>query len=137
MMTAPGSGRPGLYYPKMPSTWWLRHPAYFRFMMREVSSVFIAIFLVVLLVQFHQLSRGPDAYAAFLKMLRSPGWIAFHVVALAFALYHSVTWFNLTAVVQVVRVGERQVPPRLVAAATFGLWTVLSLGILLWFLLRS
>ncbi|MGH7362901.1 MAG: fumarate reductase subunit C, partial [Candidatus Methylomirabilales bacterium] len=26
----------------MPSTWWLRHPAYFRFMMREISSVFIA-----------------------------------------------------------------------------------------------
>ena len=137
MMTAPGSGRPGLYYPKMPATWWLRHPAYFRFMMREVSSLFIAIFLVVFLVQVYQLSRGPDAYAAFLEMLRSPGWIAFHVVALAFALYHSVTWFNLTAVVQVVRLGERQVPPRLVSAATFGLWTVLSLGILFWFLLRS
>ncbi|MEK7337886.1 MAG: fumarate reductase subunit C [candidate division NC10 bacterium] len=137
MMTAPGSGRPGLYYPKMPSTWWLRHPAYFRFMMREVSSVFIAVFLVVLLTQIRALSRGPEAYAAFQETLRSPGWIIFHVVALAFALYHSVTWFNLTAVVQVVRVGERQVPPRLVAAATFGLWTVLSLGILLWFLLRS
>ncbi len=137
MITAPRSDRPELYYPKMPSTWWLRQPAYFRFMMRELSSVFIAIFLVVFLVQVYQLSRGPEPYAAFLERLRSPGWIIFHVVALAFALYHSVTWFNLTAVVQVVRLGEHQVPPRLVAAATFGLWTVLSLGILFWFLLRS
>jgi len=136
-MTAPGSDRPGLYYPKMPSTWWLRHPAYFRFMIRELSSVFIAIFLVVFLIQIHQLSRGPEAYAALVERLRSPGWIIFHVVALAFALYHSVTWFNLTAVVQIVRLGERQVPPRLVAGATFALWAAVSLVILFGFLLRS
>jgi len=136
-MTAPGSDRPGLYYPKMPSTWWLRHPAYFRFMIRELSSVFIAIFLVVFLIQIHQLSRGPEAYAALVERLRSPGWIIFHVVALAFALYHSVTWFNLTAVVQIVRLGERQVPPRLVAGANFALWAAVSLVILFGFLLRS
>ena len=136
-MTTPRPDRPGLYYPKMPSTWWLRHPAYFRFMMRELSSVFIAIFLVVFLVQIHQLSRGPEAYMAFVERLRSPGWIIFHIVALAFALYHSVTWFTLMGVVQVVRLGERQVPPRLVVAATFGLWAILSLIILFWFLLRS
>ena len=106
-------------------------------MMRELSSVFIASFLVVFLVQIHQLSRGQEAYTALLEKLRSPGWIVFHVVALAFALYHSVTWFNLTGVVQVVRLGERQVPPWLVAAANFGLWAVISLVILFWFLLRS
>lgn len=136
-MTAPRSDRSGLYYPKMRSTWWLRHPSYVRFMVRELTSVFIAIFLVVFLVQLHQLSRGPAAYGAFLEKLRSPAWIAFHVVALAFALYHTVTWFNLTGVVQVVRLGERQVPPALVVAATFGAWALISLGILLWFLLRG
>ncbi|MBI2555627.1 MAG: fumarate reductase subunit C, partial [Candidatus Rokubacteria bacterium] len=83
----------------------------------------------------YQLRQGPEAYAAFLAKLRSPGWIAFHLVALAFALYHSITWFNLTAVVQVVRLGERQVPPRLVAAANFLLWGVVSLVILFFFLL--
>ena len=136
-MTASRSERAGLYYPKLPATWWLRRPNYIRFMLRELSSVFIAIFLLVLLVQLHQLSRGPAAYAAFVEKLRSPGWIAFHVVALAFALYHSVTWFNVTGVVQVVRLGERQVPPRLVVAANFGLWAVVSLVILVWFLLRG
>ncbi len=137
MTIAPRSERAGLYYPKLPATWWLRRPAYLRFMLRELSSVFIAIFLVVFLVQIHRLSQGPEAYAAFLEKLRSPGWIAFHIVALAFALYHSVTWFNLTAVVQVVRLGERQVSPRLVAVANFGLWAVVSLVILVFFLLKG
>ncbi|HXJ81681.1 MAG TPA: fumarate reductase subunit C [Candidatus Methylomirabilis sp.] len=136
-MSAPRSERAGLYYPKLPNTWWLKNPRYFRFMIREVTSVFIAIFLVVLLVELYQLSRGPDAYAAFADRLRSPGWILFHLVALAFALYHSVTWFNLTGVVQVVRVGERQVPPALVVAGAFAAWGAVSLAILLLFLMRA
>jgi fumarate reductase subunit C len=135
-MTAPRVERPGLYYPKLPAAWWLRNPNYVRFMLREVSSVFIAIFLVVFLVQLHRLPQGPGAYAAYLDTLRTPGWIVFHVLALAFALYHSVTWFNVMGVVQVVRLGERQVPPRLVSAASFVLWGVVSV-VLLWFLLRG
>ncbi|MBI2081530.1 MAG: fumarate reductase subunit C [candidate division NC10 bacterium] len=136
-MSAPPAPRPGLYYPKMPATWWLRRPAYLRFMLREVSSVFIAIFLAVLMVQVYRAGQGPEAYAAFLERLASPGWIAFHAVALGFALYHSVTWLKLTAVVQVVRLGEHQVPPRLVAAGAFAFWGILSLAILFAVLLRS
>jgi fumarate reductase subunit C len=129
-MTEARVRRPGLYYPKLSTTWWLRNPRYFGFMLRELSSVFVAAFLVVLLVQFWELGKGPDTYGALLAKLRSPGWIIFHAVALAFALYHTVTWLNLTAVVQVVRVGERQVPPWLVTAASFLAWGVISLVVL-------
>jgi fumarate reductase subunit C len=135
-MTVPRVERPGLYYPKLPATWWLRNANYVRFMLRELSSVFIAVFLVVFLSQIHRLPQGPGAYAACLDSLRAPGWIVFHVVALAFALYHSVTWFNVMGVIQVVRVGERQLPPSLVTGAAFALWAVVS-AVLLWFLLRG
>jgi fumarate reductase subunit C len=133
---APRSERAGLYYPKLPTTWWLKNPRYFRFMIREVTSVFIAIFLVVLLAELYELSRGPEAYAACVARLGSPGWIAFHVIALAFALYHSVTWFKLTGVVQVVRIGERQVPPGLIVAGAFAAWGAVSLIILFLFFTR-
>jgi fumarate reductase subunit C len=135
-MSAPRPERAGLYYPKLPTTWWLHNPRYFRFMIREVTSVFIAAFLVVFLVELYQLSRGPEAYAAFSARLSSPGWILFHLVALAFAIYHSVTWFNLTGVVQVVRVGERQIPPALVAGGAFAGWAVVS-AVILCFFMRS
>jgi len=137
MRTTPHAERPGLYYPKLSTSWWLSHPRYFAFMLRELSSVFIAIFLVVFLVEIYRVSQGPEAYAAFLATLRSPGWIIFHAVALAFALYHSVTWLKLTGVVQVVRLGEHLVPPKLVAAGAFAAWGVVSLVILLFFLLRG
>jgi len=133
-MNASTSATPKLYHPKMPATWWLKHPAYFLFMMRELSSVFIALFLVVFLIQIYQLTRGPEAYAAVMRRLGSPGWISFHVVALLFALYHSLTWFTLTSKVQVVRVRGKEVPPSLVTGANIGVWLVLSLVILVVFL---
>jgi fumarate reductase subunit C len=133
-MNEPAAARPRPYYPKMPATWWLRNRRYFLFILRELTSVFIAIFLVVFLIEIAQLTRGPEEYAAFLRRLESPGWIAFHVLALLFALYHSLTWFALTSRVQVVRVGGRQVPPPLLNAGIIGGWLVLSVAILLLFL---
>lgn len=124
----------GLYHPAMPATWWLRKRSYFLFMLRELSSVFIAGFLVVLLLQIAQIASGEDARAAFSAMLRSPGWILFHGVALAFAVYHSVTWFYTTSIVMPLRVGGRELPRWLFTALNIGAWAGVSLVILILYL---
>ena len=123
-----------LYRPKMPATWWLTKKSYFLFMLRELSSVFIALFLLVYLYQIYQLTRGPEAYISFTQKLNSPGWILFHVIALLFAVYHSVTWFQSSAVVLPVRLGERLVPRQIVTALHIAVWVVVSLGVLILFL---
>ena len=123
-----------LYYSKLPPTWWLKKPAYLLFMLRELSSVFIAVFLVVFLVQIYQLTKGPAAYAAFVQQLRSPGWIFFHIVTLVFAVLHSVTWFQSTAIVMPLRLGEHEVPRRMVFALNIGAWVAVSAIILILFL---
>ena len=123
-----------LYHRKMPATWWLTKQSYFFFMLREFSSLFIALFLVLYLVEIYQLSRGPDAYIAFTQKLSSPGWIFFHVVVLLFALYHSVTWFQSSAVVLPIRLGERLVPRQTVTALHIVAWAVVSLAVLILFL---
>jgi len=123
-----------LYYRKMPATWWLTKQSYFLFMLRELSSVFVAAFLVVYLCQIYQLSQGPDAYSAFTQKLNSPGWILFHLVALLFALYHSVTWFQSSAVVLPLRIGERSVSRPIVFALHVGAWALVSVIVLILFL---
>lgn len=133
-MSAVRPDKSKLYYPKMPATWWLRKPSYFLFMLRELSSVFIALFLVVFLIQIYQLTRGPEAYVAFAQRLSSPGWVIFHLVALAFAIYHSITWFQSTAVVLPLRLGERAIPAGVVTALHIGAWIAISLVILILFL---
>ncbi len=122
-----------LFHPTMPATWWLKKSIYLLFMLRELSSVFIAIFLVVFLVQVYQLTRGPEAYMAFARNLSSPGWVLFHVVALLFALFHSITWFQSTAVVMPLRIGARELPRQLMTGLNIAALIAVSIVILIFF----
>src|SRR5438128_11558696 len=115
----------------MSATWCLKKPSYFFFMLRELSSVFIAIFLVVFLVQIYQLTRGPEAYAAFAQKLSSPGWLIFNLITFLFALYHSITRFYSSAIVLPLRIAEREMPRNLFVAIDVGVLSVVPLVMLL------
>ncbi len=119
-----------LYYPKMPAMWWLGERNYFIFMMRELSSVFVALFLVIFLVQLYQLGDGGESYAAFMQKFSSPGWVIFHLVALLFTVLHSVTWFQSAAVVLQLNLGQWEVPRGLILGLHMGAWFVASVVIL-------
>jgi fumarate reductase subunit C len=119
------------YVREMSSEWIFRHPRYLRYMTREFSCLFIGAWTLMLVCALARLSEGPEAWAAFLEGLKSPWIVAFHVVALAFALYHSVTWFNLTPKALPLQLGEEFVPDAVISGAHFGAWAVLSLAILL------
>jgi fumarate reductase subunit C len=129
------NGRPKPYVPVMPVTWWLRKPAWFWFMMREFSSTFVAAFAVVLLLMLYKLSQGKEAYEAFVAGLRSLPAIAFHLVALTFAVLHTVTWFNAAPQAAAVRVGEKRVPPAALVAGNYLMWALVSLAVY-WVLTR-
>jgi fumarate reductase subunit C len=124
------------YRRSMSPTWWLNKRNYLLFMLRELTSVFIAVFLALYLVQLAQLARGPEAYAASLERLASPGWIVFHLLALVAALYHSITWFNLLPQVMVVRRGEERIPPVFIAGPNYVAWLAISV-VIVWIVLRS
>lgn len=124
------------YVRPMRATWWMQRRPYFIFMLRELSSVFIAAYLILLLVMIHRVSQGPEAYMSFLESLRSPAAIFFHIVALAFALLHTITWFNLTPQAVAVRVGEERVRPGLIIAPNYVAWVIAS-AIVAWFVLKG
>ena len=126
----------GPYRRPMSSTWWLNKRNYLLFMLRELTSVFIAAFLVFYLVQLAHLAQGPESYAAFLAQRASFGWMFFHLLALVAALYHSITWFNLTPKVMVMRRGEERVPPVFIAGSNYLAWLAISV-VILWIVLRS
>ena len=126
----------GPYRRPMPTTWWLQQRAYLLFMLRELTSVFIAVYAILLLIMLYRLHAGRDAYESYMRVLASPGMIAFHVIALVAALFHTVTWFNLTPKVLVVRVGARPVPAFIIAGINYAAWVVLSV-LVAWVVLRA
>jgi fumarate reductase subunit C len=110
--------------------WFFRHPRYLRYMARELTCLFIGAYTLLLVAGLNSLSQGPAAYQGFLDWLRSPGSIAFHVLAFGFALYHSVTWFNLTPKALPVQIGEDFLPDGVISGAHYVSWALLSLGVL-------
>jgi len=113
----------------MPLTWWLKNPAYTRFMIRDVTSVFIAgycIFLMVLMCR----AKDAESFEPFYRSLAQPISIVLHVIALVFAAYHSITFFNLTPRAIVVYRGDEKVPDSVIRGGHFVLWAVMSLILL-------
>lgn len=125
-MSVTQGGRSPVYARPMPRTWWLRTRRYRRFAIRELTSVAVAAWSVILLVFLFALSRGRGAYEGFLAWLDSPGAVVLSAIILAGVLYHTITWLRLTAHIQVVRLGRRVLPRRLVLAGLLTLWVVVS-----------
>jgi fumarate reductase subunit C len=99
-----------LYRPRVSTWWWTGKRTYFLFVMRELSSIFIAWFVLYLLLLVNAVGRGAAAYQRFLDWAAAPWVVALNVVALVFVLLHTVTWFNLTPQAMSVRVMDRTVP---------------------------
>lgn len=118
------------YVREMTSEWIFRHPRYLRYMVREFSCLFIGAWTLLMVWGLKQLAAGPGAWSAFLELLKSPASIVFHVLALGFAAYHSVTWFKLTPKALPLQFGEKFVPGAVIAGVHFGAWAVVSLVIL-------
>lgn len=111
-------------------SWFFGHPRYMRYMTREITCVFIGAYTLLLLLGLQRLSQGEAAYEAFLQMLREPAVVAFQVAALALAVYHTVTWFNVTPKALPLQVGEGFVPSAVIAGAHYVGWALLSAVVL-------
>ncbi len=111
-------------------SWWLARPRYIRYMARETSCVFIGAYTAVVVVGLVRLSEGAAAWGAFLETLQGPASVAFHLLALAFALYHTTTWFNVTPKAMPVQLGETRLPGGIIIGAHYAGWAVVSVLVL-------
>ena len=134
----PSGGTPTdlrLYRPRISTWWWTRKRTYFVFVMRELSSIFIAWFIVFLLLMIRALGRGETAYDDFLDWAASPAVLTFNVIAGAFVVLHTITWFSLTPQAMDLRVRGRRVPAAAVVAAQYA--GLLVVSALVWWLVGS
>ena len=107
--------------------WWLKRWPYFLFMVREMTSVGVAGYSVFLLYLVYRLGQGSEAYEVAIGLIMSPPSIALHLIALVLAVYHTVTWFNVTPKVIVIHLGEERVPAFVIAGAHYAGWLAVSM----------
>jgi fumarate reductase subunit C len=127
-MSAPSPSKGKVF--KRPHTplWFLSRRVYTLFMLRELSAVFIMIEAVLHVWLLFSLGQGREAYASTLGFLTSPPMAVFHVVALAFVLYHSYTFFQMNGRIMTRFQGFHLPEAGIVAGGWIGL-VVMSAGL--------
>ena len=115
--------------------WWLSQPRYIRYMMREISSLFIGTYVLVLIAGLFQFSRGEAAYAAYLSAAKGTIGLIFAVTTMIFAVYHTYTWFQVTPKAMPLMFAGKRVAGSIIVAAH---WIVFALAsLVLWLLVSS
>ena len=122
------------YLKPVSNTWWLKRKPYILFMIRELTSVFVAGYCIFLIVLVFKLGEGSSSYSNFTTTLQSPTSVTLHIISLIFVLYHTITWFNLTPKILVLYRGEERISQRLVAGVFYITWAVVSF-IIAWLVL--
>jgi fumarate reductase subunit C len=122
------------YTPPVSRLWWLRRRSYTVFVIRELSSVFVAWFVVFLLLLVRAVSQGDREYQRFLDLSANPWMLALNVITLFFVVFHTVTWFNAAGQAIVIRLRGRLIPANLIVALHYAAW-VLATAVTAWVVL--
>lgn len=111
-------------------SWWLRQGRYVRYMMRELSSLFIGLFSIMMVWGLYRFSQGEAAFTAFTELLWSNSTIVLSVLIFLFAVYHSYTWFSVTPKAMPLKMGGKRIAAGVIVGAHLLLWLLCS--VLVW-----
>jgi len=121
---------------KLSTYWWLEKREYVAFILREGSCMFVAWFVVYLLLLVNSVVDGPASYARFLEWSATPWVLTLNVVSFLFIVYHAITFFVAAPQAMVVHIGHERVPGVLVLAGHFVAWGAASVFVS-WLLLGA
>ncbi|MBO0888070.1 hypothetical protein J2P12_03120 [Candidatus Bathyarchaeota archaeon] len=95
--------------PRLTSGWWKRNRHYTQYMVREWTSLFVALYSLLIIYGLSLWWTGSSA--DFLSFLKNPAMIGFSIIALIFTMYHAATWFYLLGAVAPVKIGRSHTKP--------------------------
>jgi fumarate reductase subunit C len=94
---------------RIPLRWWTANRHYAMYMVREWTSLFVALYSLIVIYGLSLWATG--SRANFLDFLKNPAIIGFGLVALVFTMYHAVTWFYLLGAISPVKIGRSKTKP--------------------------
>ena len=118
-------------YVRPMSGWYRRNPRFKAYLLREGTSVFVALYAVILLWGLTALAGGAASYERWLAFLASPVSVLLHLVILAAAVYHTYTWFQVAPkATPPLSFGGKKVPDRMIIGGGYAACVVVTLVIL-------
>ena len=117
------------YRKPVSNTWWLERKQYFFFVIRELTSIFVAGYCLFLLLIISKIVDSQENYTLLILSLKSPISLVLHFISLPSILYHTITWFNLTPKIMKLQIGEEKISEKLIIGLVYISWGILSLMI--------
>lgn len=118
------------YLAPVSSSWW-RQLAFYRFyMLREGTAIPALWFSLQLIFALYALKRGPESWEGFVSFLQHPAALLLNLVALAAALLHSKTWFELAPKAAMVIVRGKKLKPQPIIIALWIVTLLVTLAVL-------
>ncbi len=107
-------------------SWWFRQGRYIRYMLRELSSLFIGTFTLTLVWGLYRLGQGKAEFQAWTMAVWSNSAVVFSLLVLAFSAYHSFTWFMLTPKAMPLKLAGKRLSAWIIITAHFGVCLLAS-----------
>lgn len=123
--------QPKLYRRRMSAAWFLESFNYLLYTLREFSSLFVAYFAVIIMLQMGALIEGPATYASFQAWLSTPLMIVVNIIAFAFFLLHAITWFTMVPRVALRNLTGKPGQDAMASVPNFVIWVVASVVVAL------
>ena len=89
-------------------------------------ALFVAWFVVYLLLLVNAVAGGPGSSARFLEWSATPWVLTLNVVSFLFIVLHAITFFVAAPQAMAVHIGRRRVPGYLVLAGHYVAWATAS-----------
>jgi len=109
--------------------WWQRDPYFVRYMVRELTSVAVAVYAIVLTVGVVRLAQGEAAWNGWLTALRSPWSLLMHLVLLVAFVVHAKSWFEIMPKSLPVIIGGRRLGDAVITRAGWAASIVATLAL--------
>ena len=111
--------------------WYRRNPRFMAYILREGTSVLLALYALILLRGLTALASGAESYERWLASLASPQSVVVHVAILIAAIYHAKTWFDVAPkAAPPLSLGGRRVPDRAIIRGGYAACAVVALIVL-------
>lgn len=117
--------------PVSKTTWYMKHPRYRGYMLREITCFLVAFYCVLVLVALAAaLDPDPARWAQFMAGQQHPAWLVFHAFSLVFfTIFQTVAWFRLAPKAMPLQLGDTVVPPVAIVVGHYVAWAAVSLAI--------
>lgn len=118
------------YHRPVTGNWWRATPFYRFYMLREGTAIPALFFSIELIFGLYALKNGAESWVSFMGFLQNPIVLLLNIVALAAALLHTKTWFDLAPKASVIIIGDEKLGSGPIVKGLWILMVLVSLTLL-------